>query len=203
MNTPTPAPFCRAALALALLVATALPATAAGGKGMTWAKVAHDSSLGIDHLSCDGCDPYEGDTSCKRALPVLCVKRDGAPRPNYAVAPVGGSMDDEAYRGWLEGHVAVSLPVVGTLLVSEGVANGVCRTQFGPGWRIAEFHDGRWKKGMNETTFYGNASNSPSPWPEKNTPYRGGWGFFAYGNVPEDQRFWVYIDDTRGNCWNR
>lgn len=203
MNAPTPRTVRHAAAALALVALATAPAVASDRKGMTWRKYAHDSTLGIDQINCAGCNPYRGDTACTRALPVLCLKRDGSPRPNYKVVPVpGGVLDAEAYQGWAEGHVAVSLPVVGRLLTSLAVADGVCRAQFGPGWRMAEFHDGRWAQGMSDTTFYGNETNSPSPWPDRNTPYRGGWGFFAWGNVPENQRFWVHIDDQRANCWN-
>jgi hypothetical protein len=30
----------------------------------------------------------------------------------------------------------------------------------------------------------------------------GGWSWYAYGHVRTDTRYWVYINDTSGNCWN-
>ncbi|MFD0385050.1 hypothetical protein ACFQ2B_30855 [Streptomyces stramineus] len=62
----------------------------------------------------------------------------------------------------------------GTHLTSRAVADGVCANTFGAGWRMAEFHDGR----------YGaNLENS------------GGWSYWAYGDVPAGTRFWTAIND--------
>ncbi|EPX59899.1 hypothetical protein D187_002643 [Cystobacter fuscus DSM 2262] len=76
------------------------------------------------------------------------------------------------YPYWAGGNIATTLLVPGQALTSLAAANQLCVNFFGTGWRMAEFHDG---------------------W---------GWGFHAYGNVRGDMRFWVYIDDTQGNCWN-
>ena len=53
------------------------------------------------------------------------------------------------------------------------VANALCVNEFGPGWRVAEFHDG---------------------W---------GWHFQAFGGVGNPaQKFWVHISDQPGaRCW--
>jgi hypothetical protein len=29
-----------------------------------------------------------------------------------------------------------------------------------------------------------------------------GWAFYAYGNLPDDARFGVHIDDQPANCWD-
>lgn len=159
-----------------LLAALCVAATAdaAGGKGMTWTKRSHDSTLGIDSVNCnggapDGCNPYQGDMSCKAILPVLCVKNDGSPRPPYTATP------SEFYDGWLGGHLSATLPIYGDALRSRATGDQLCSTSFGSGWRMAEFHD------------------NPS----------GGWGFRGYGNLRSNQHFWVAINDQPGNCWNR
>ena len=49
------------------------------------------------------------------ALPVLCVNVDGSPRPNYPIDTVDQGLPKEGYRGWLEGHMATTSPVVGPM----------------------------------------------------------------------------------------
>jgi hypothetical protein len=77
------------------------------------------------------------------------------------------------YNGWASGHIHLTPPVAGTALTSLAAANMWCVSTFGTGYRMAEFHDGL-----------------------------GGWGWSAYGNVNGATRFWVYINDQSGNCWN-
>jgi len=155
----------RSVLAALTLFLISLPGWAAGGYGMTWAKLAHDSSNGTDHVDCTGCNPYSGDTSCYNYLPVLCYKYDGSPVPT--------GLSPSFYNGWKYGHIAVTLPVWGAQLTSLADANQVCVDYFGAGYEIAEFHH-NW----------------------------GGWGWWAYGNVRDDVRYWTYINDQPGNCWN-
>mgnify|MGYP006171489725 CR=1 FL=1 len=84
-------------------------------------------------------------------------------------------IDDGQWRTWAKGHVATSMPVKGTALASFQQASLLCQQQFGEGWRMAQHHEGDHKQG---------------------------WMFEAYGNVRDDVRFWIYISDTNGNCWN-
>ena len=77
------------------------------------------------------------------------------------------------YNGWKSGHIHLTPPVLGTQLLSVANANAICQSYFGPGYGIAEFHH-------------------PG----------GGWAWSAYGNISSSSRFWVYINDTAGNCWN-
>ncbi|NVJ23288.1 MULTISPECIES: flagellar hook-length control protein [Myxococcus] len=138
-------------------------AWASGGKGMTWGTSGH--AAGVDHVGCLNCNPYTGDMVCSAVLPVLCIKQDGSPVPP-GITP-------DFYNGWAKGNIATTLPVSGTSLTSLVVANQICASAFGTGWRMAEFHDGS-----------------------------GGWSWFAYGNVRSDLRYWTYINDQNGNCWN-
>ncbi|MCP3062901.1 flagellar hook-length control protein [Myxococcus sp. K38C18041901] len=143
-------------------LALAPTAHATGGKGLTWARISHAS--GIDEVGCDGCNPYDGDTACTERRPILCIKYDTSPRP--------ANLSHLYYAGWAGGNIATTLPVAGTLLESLPRATQLCIQFFGPGWRMATFHDGA------------------------------GWGFNAYGAVRSDTRFWVYINDQQANCWN-
>jgi hypothetical protein len=192
------------ALAAGLL---ATPTWAAEKMGMTWAKAGHHDKLAIDAITCHGtdrsCDPHIGDTACSTALPVLCLKKDHSPRPNYFILPSGGDLPDAFYRGWAGGHIATTTPVAGSSLGSAAQADAFCQTAFGAGWRMAEFHDGRYISGMRHDRHYGNQRHwhSDSPWNEEATQ-AGGWAFWAYGNVRDDTRFWVRINDQKANCWN-
>lgn len=138
--------------------------TCAVKQGMTWAKLGHDAQSGIDHVGCSDCDPYSGDTSCATAIPVLCIEPSGAAKPD--------GLETDFYNGWTGGTIATTAAVPGTALTSLQAADLLCVESFGPGWRMAEFHDGG-----------------------------GGWTWYAFGEV-EDTRFWVYINDQPSNCWN-
>lgn len=152
-------------LVTALLFLLSVPVWASGGFGMTWVKVTHDASNGTDQVGCSGCNPYTGDTSCSNYLPILCYKYDGSP------VPIG--ITPSFYNGWKYGHIAVTLPVLGSTLTSLAAANQICQNYFGAGYEIAEFHH-NW----------------------------GAWYWWAYGNVRNDYRFWTYINDQPANCWN-
>lgn len=140
--------------------------------GMTWALIAHNNTFNVDHVGCQGCNAYTGDTSCSQKRPVLCLLRDGSPNPGIPV---------DFYNGWIGGHIALSPYTRGAALTSLAVANSICENNFGPGWEIAEFHhpngipQGGWS-----WSAYGNIS----------------------GNTTADDRFWVYINDQPANCWN-
>ena len=135
-----------------------------GHQGMTWAKLDHDAQWGIAHVGCSSCDPYSGDTSCMTALPVLCIKSSAAAKPN--------GLQTDFYNGWTGGTIATTAAVQGTALTSLAAADLLCSDSYGPGWRMAEFHDGG-----------------------------GGWTWYAFGDVP-DTRFWVHINDQPSNCWD-
>ena len=91
----------------------------------------------------------------------------------YDGSSVPSGLTPSFYNGWKYGHIATTLPVQGTSLTSLSAANAICVNYFGAGWEIAEFHH-NW----------------------------GGWNWWAYGNVRDDTRFWTYIDDQPGNCWD-
>ncbi|MFG2042886.1 S8 family peptidase [Dactylosporangium sp. NPDC048998] len=126
-----------------LLFVGAPPATHAG---MTWARLTQRSD-GIVQVGRDATtNAYTGDTPASAALPVLCIYVDGRPAP--AGIPTTG------FGRWAGGAVAATPAIPGAQLTSVAAANAICSTQFGSGWRMAEFHDG------------------------------GGWSLWASGNLP-------------------
>ena len=188
-----------AACVLVSGLGTANMAMAAGGKGYTTSVYHHDPVLGVDkvgHFSIG--NPYVGDTSCSAKRPVLCVKVDGSARPPYPITAATGSA---FYNGWVEGHLARTKPVKGTLLTSLAAADSQCSSSFGAGWRMAEFHDGKYIPGMDDSNFYYSAPYSPSPW-SSGAAAPGGHGMYGYGNLGTDTRFWTYVNDQPANCWN-
>ena len=138
-------------------------------RGMTWRVL--DSQDGVVRVGADqATNPYSGDTSATADLPLLCLNQDGR------AAPGGLALD--FYNGWAGGEVRATPPVNGTALTSRKTADAFCATEFGVGWRMAEFHDGQ-VDGQ-----------------------RGGWRFYANGQLQPDVRFWVAIDDQKANPWD-
>jgi uncharacterized surface protein with fasciclin (FAS1) repeats len=134
----------------------------AGCRGMTWVLLAQRtgvSKVGADRRT----NPYRGDETCSKSLPMLCVQTTGA------IAP-----DPETASAWVNGKLKLTTFVAGTQLNSLATANGICRQQFGQGYRMASFHEN---------------SNS--------------WEYWAVGgDLPINQRFWVFIADQAANPWN-
>jgi hypothetical protein len=138
--------------------------------GMTWVVEGNDPELRIVLVGADDfTDAYVGDTLCTEVLPMLCLDEDEWFDNPGIVA--------DFYHGWTGRRVALTGPIVGTDLTSLEAANLICAEQFGPTWRIAEFHDGF-----------------------------GGWNWWAYADLdvltPEVGRFWLRINDQPANCWN-
>lgn len=112
--------------------------TIAFGLSLAWVQPTEPGSA---HLACKGepmagerardggCNPYQGDTSCRTVLPVACYRPSGA--PPSASASRGAS-----------GDLGATTPVMGALLKSESSASARCEAELGAGWRMAELHDG-------------------------------------------------------------
>jgi hypothetical protein len=150
----------------------------------------------LEGAGCGSCDPYQGDTSCSTSLPILCIKPANLRRLSYAVTGSGHAMPPEYYRGWTGGYIGLTSPVAGTSLTSLAAANTLCANTFGSGYRMAEHHDGRWISGMGLSQYFG------LTWPAPSQTQAGGWDWYAYGSISGSTRFWVYINDQAGNCWN-
>ncbi len=144
-------------------------------RGLTWTRYLQRED-GVVHVGFGGGgNAYQGDTLPSVALPILCIRIDGSPVPPD-LAP------NLVYNdGWAPGHVAASQPVQGAYLTSIAAADAICSSEFGPGWRMTEFHDGRW--GPNLTS-------------------QGQWNFWSNGPLPANTRFWVRINNQPANPWN-
>ena len=117
------------------------------GFGLTFAAVSPASPQpDVIQMSCHGlpaptdkpnkdtCNPYQGDTSCRAALPVLCLN------PNAVAAPDAANGDSPA--GWTSATLGSTAPVMGAILQSRSVADARCEKELGKGWRMADFHAG-------------------------------------------------------------
>ena len=162
--------------------------------GLTFAST--KSALGnLRRLGCAGCWPYSGDTWCWYHRPILCIKKKKSARPPYDV-PNPASLHD-FYNGWSGGQVRVTTPVRGCFIFSKIHADFICRIHFGLGWRMASFHDGFYMDGMDGSYLSGGSWS----WSSVN---QGGWNFWAYSTLPvsKKRRYWTYISDQTGNCWD-
>lgn len=167
--------------------------------GMTWVKYGHMASFGIDSIGCDngiGCNAGLGDTNCDVKLPVICTKIDQSPRPPYVITGQGAAMPPEYYQGWNQGHITTTAPVRGSDFKSLAEVDAFCAGSFGEGWRTAEFHDGKLIYGMNNTIYAGDSWTAAASQIQS-----GGWGFYSYGNIRSDTRFWAHINDQTAPCW--
>jgi hypothetical protein len=126
------------------------------------------------------CNPTQGDTSCRTALPVLCLLKDGSTAESAGLVNTpkaeGAAVGFDFYSGWAGGSLGTTAPVAGFVLGSLEQANARCTTELGPGWRMATFHDGG-----------------------------GGWGLVGKRNPSlssQATRHWVHIGDQKANCWD-
>ena len=140
-------------------------------RAMSW--VLLEQNNGLAKVGADAqTNPYRGDASCYQTMPMLCFKYEGYPTPpatessNYA-------------ENWSRGQVKATWPVQGSHLNTRWKTTDICRNSFGPGWRIAQFHDG-------SVGDFGS----------------GGWDYWAYGSLPVNTRFWVGIGNQPANLWD-
>ncbi len=166
----------RAVMALATLAALAALGEANASddyrKALTWTVL--DQGEGLVRVGADAAsNAYLGDTRIDTELPLLCASVDGRAAP--------GGIAYGYDQGWLGGEVKTTPAIHGAVLTSREKGDEICADRFGAGWRLAEFHDGR----------YGADFQS-----------RGGWTFWAAGQVPAGTRFWTAIDDQPANAWN-
>ena len=103
------------------------------GMGLTWFQLKEPAPDGTVQVACGdatgACDPYQGDTPCTEARPVLCVHTTGSAAPGTPSV-------------WFAGETNITAPVQGCVLTSIAAADAICSDAFGPEWRMAEWHDG-------------------------------------------------------------
>lgn len=84
------------------------------------------------------CDPITGDTPCEERRPLLCYRERNSAAP-MALHPFQA---EGLPRSWTGGDLAATEPVRASRFRTIGEADGFCAARFGPGWRVAEWHDG-------------------------------------------------------------
>ncbi len=169
--------------------------------GHASAPAAPSLSTDIMHSACNGtpldmanpdkgqCNPAQGDSSCRSALPVLCVLQDGSTaesaglandtKPESGSPSVNISASANPNAGWVGGTLGATAPVTGFVLESLAAANARCSKELGTGWRMATLHDGQ--------SSGGNASLLGKRGP---------------GLTSQQTRHWVYAKDQKSNCWD-
>lgn len=159
--------------------AQADPTAEPGKKGMTWGYISTINRFEITRVGCYGRPRVDGTDDGPPCDPYVGDTLCTAELPILCLKSTGAPRpdyevpnDDYFRNGWAGGYIRVTDPVLGTALTSLAEANRLCAA-LGEGYRMAEFHDGG-----------------------------GGWAWYAYGSVPDDIRFWTYINDQDGNCWN-
>ena len=157
------------------------PPSANTPRGLTWGVVeASDLPSGTVNVGCNG-GPQLGDPRWAHDGHCNPYRGDTACSASLPLlcyksdgSPPPPGVARTGYRvGWGAGSVATTVPVRGSALSSRRAADEYCGSALGNGWRMAEFHDGS-----------------------------GGWGFTANGRVDVQSRFWVWINDQPGNCWD-
>lgn len=182
-------------------------------RGMTWGWNYHLCSHAIDSVGCSGtppsplpggaCNAYSGDTQCSQRRPILCIKKKSLNRPPYPVFCQRHAMPKEAYCGWTGAFLGLTPPIQGCALTSLARGDFYCRRYLGCGYRMAEFHDGKYIIGMSSSLHFQCTWN----W---SVALTGGWAFHGYSNLKNIggliqqtmSRFWVHINDQNANCWN-
>lgn len=146
----------------------------------------------------DQCNPTQGDSSCRTALPVLCILKDastaesaglvnepkaeGGPKAEDASktedAPRDGvvSKGPDFYAAWVGGTLAATAPVAGFAIGSLAQADARCASQLGNGWRMADFREAGTGQGLV--------------------------GKRGQGLVSTHTRHWVAAKDRKSNCWD-
>jgi hypothetical protein len=153
---------------------------------MTWSLLGSAMPDGSHAYALVGSDnitnAYTGDTSTTQALPVLCINKSGLSNPGTGVIGSPTQTPGGAWRRtWSGGTIALTSPVTGTSLTSRSVADSLCASQFGPGYRMAEFHDG-------DANYWCGWDFWGAAWGANLTPFMG-------------TRFWVSINDQNANPW--
>ncbi len=121
--------------------------------GLTFMLNGSSSVSGVSQVGCNGpdgsqCNPYEGDSSCDVARPLLYFLDLNAPIP--ASLPVGTDKNK-----WSGGVMASTPDVAGSTFDTITNADHYCAKEFGEGWKVARFDQG---KGWNFRA-YGNVGD--------------------------------------------
>lgn len=170
-------------------------------KGLTFQATVWPSynSNWAGRFSCNNCNPFEGDQTCDKQLPLVCItSHRSLQRPLYNIAvqyTPFAVIDGGYYDGWTGGVIQVTVPVRGYDLVDYETGNTLCQGYFGSNARWAKFNDGFYMPFMNQRPISAWVS-----W-DWGKVKNGGWNFWGYFNHHYRGRAWVYVDgQPNGNC---
>ncbi len=153
------------------------------GRGLTFAKYrpVKELSSRYQYLTCEGdvtkraCNPYSGDTSCDRQLPLACVSDTDVPVP--------ADLPKTLTPYWSGKTIAYTTPVAASRFANIAGADAYCKQTFGPHFRMAEHHDG------NSGGLIGLGLDKQVP---------------DSVSAKTVDRVWIDIkDQPLGNCWAR
>lgn len=124
-------------------------------KGLTFTTTIwpEETNSYVGRMSCNDCNPVDGDTPCTVKLPVLCILHHKTlNRPYYNFYPDFTAYDvaDQGhYEGWTGGIFAVTDPVRGLEVDSFVTGDNMCKIAYGPNAKFATFNDGYYMEQMN------------------------------------------------------
>lgn len=132
-------------------------------KGMTWRVLKQKGNV-VQVGADQGTNPKQGDTSAQAELPILCLNTT---QKNIKPASL------KKTTNWTQGELRLTPAVDGTTIDSLETANQICISEFGTGWRMAQFQEGK-----NQGQYH------------------------AQGKLNNQTRFWVNIPGQKANLWN-
>ncbi len=137
--------------------------------------------LDMANLGKNQCNPAQGDTSCRTALPVLCVLKDGSTPESAELvkdpkAEGAAAAGPDFHAAWVGGTLAATTPVAGFVIGSRAQADARCASELGTGWRMAELRDA----GAGLALV----------------------GKRGLGLATTNTRHWVTTHDQKSNCWD-
>jgi hypothetical protein len=172
-----------------------------GKKGLTFKATVwpEEKNSFVGRMSCSGCNPQQGDTSCSVLLPILCIIHARTlDRPYYSFYPdftPYDNPDQSFYEGWTGGILAVTDPIRGLEIDSYKSGDSLCKNAFGRKAKFAQFTDGWYMKNMNGPNLKIEKAWS---WEKADSGEFNLWGYF---NHDYTGRAWVWTQTTpMGNC---
>jgi len=106
-------------------------------------------------------------------------------------------MNDAYYQGWSGSFIFATKPRRASDFIYDSDVSLYCATQFGPGYKVYEWHEAYWINNMTSANFCNNTWN----WALATT---GGWNVRAYAYLDACTRFWIHINDQpNGTCWKK
>lgn len=171
---------------------TAFKGTSCGRRGTTFRAISAFANYTLGRVGCDGCNPYQGDSQCWQAKPVLCFYSANMPRLNMTEF----THEQRYYNGWSGGLLELTKPVRGCYIRSKWHGDWLCEQEKGEGWRMAGFDEGRYSdQEVNEKVVdFGQLKE------------KGGFNYYAMGDKEGKLnygRYWISVDKTKGNCWDK